>query len=95
MKLQLDYDNKIISLDSNANLRELVDRLQQILPDWEDWKINTSINNWRNPIIIREYPSKPWWEYQSYSELLYNHTPHNYQIDDTNITGVHNIELTS
>ena len=61
MKIQLDYNLKIITLDNTVSLQEFVDKLKEILPDWEGWILDTNqvITNWTNPIIIDRYPSAP------------------------------------
>lgn len=76
MKIQLDYDLKEIRLEKDINLGEFVEKIQEILPDFKDWKLSTNnIINWTNPIIIDRYPSpiqpydggpqtpQPWWEW--------------------------------
>lgn len=75
MKIQLDTTNKVIKLESSINLGELVKNLEKLLPkgEWKDFSLetNTVINNWSNPIIIRDRdwfptPHKPWdWYYKT------------------------------
>lgn len=74
MKIQLDYEHKIITLDQDTNLGEFMDKVQTILPDWKEWKLetHTTISRWQNPVIIEkiEYPTYPspntdplpWWQ---------------------------------
>jgi len=62
MRIQLDYDTKVLKLESNINLGDFVKKIKTILPDWKKWKLetNTVIQNWANPIYIETY-SYPWW----------------------------------
>lgn len=39
MKIQLDYELKVITLQSDVNLKEFVDKIQKLLPDWKEWNI--------------------------------------------------------
>lgn len=69
MKIQIDFDNKIITLENNVNLKEFYDRIKMLLPDgeWKNYNIdtNTVINNWKDPIYIpyTPIPINPyhWW----------------------------------
>lgn len=68
MKLQLDTTAKVIRLEVSANLKELFNLLNKILPnkEWEEYKLetNTIIQNWTSPIVITPYippQSYPWW----------------------------------
>jgi len=67
MKIQLDTTAKTIKVEQAVNFGELVEVLDKMLPDgeWKTYKLeaNTVIQNWGNPIIIRERaypPSWPW-----------------------------------
>lgn len=67
MKLELDFDNKIVKLTDKINFKELKDLLEKILPNYEEWEIDTNTNiNWSSPIIIKESPYRPqpWWDQQ-------------------------------
>jgi len=69
MKIQLDYDNKTITLEDNVNLGEFVDKVKKILPDFKEWKLNTqTVIDWVNPITVPYIPyvpyrAYPWWEW--------------------------------
>lgn len=39
MKLQLDFENKIITIEDTVNLGKLVSRLEELLPDWKQWEL--------------------------------------------------------
>ncbi len=57
MKIELDFDSKIITLKSEVNIKELHDKLKTILPDWKEWKIEavkTEISYWPGTTTI--YP---------------------------------------
>lgn len=61
MKIHLDYDSKLLTLENSVNLGDFINKIQSVLPDWEQWKINTTLNTvWIDP--IRVYYPKPWWE---------------------------------
>lgn len=66
MKIQLDYDRNIIKLESSlVKLSDFVEKIQSILPDWEEWRLETNtIVNWTNPIVIDQplQPISPWWQ---------------------------------
>ena len=76
MKIQLDLDNKKIRVEEETNLNEFFKAIKKLLPndEWKQFTFDpTVINNWTNPIIIKEYPnypsspiqpwpmSPPWW----------------------------------
>lgn len=62
MKLQIDFTNKTIKLEDNVNFAELVTKLQQMLPDWADYKIMTNtVIQWTNP-----YYNYIEWRYKPY-----------------------------
>lgn len=73
MRIQLDTTNKTIKLEDGVNLKEFFSKVQQILPngEWEDFTLetNTTIQQWANPIIIKEYPSpyQPVYRYPWYT----------------------------
>ena len=67
MKIELDYDSKLIKLENKVELKKFVETIQKILPDWEDWSLDTNTTiNWTNPITINPplpyIPIRPWWE---------------------------------
>lgn len=68
MKIELDYDNKVIKLENKTELKNFVETIQNILPDWEEWTLDTNTTiNWSNPIVIDRtsnpyIPIQPWWE---------------------------------
>jgi len=39
MKLELDYENKIVSVQGSVNLSEIVAKLQLAVSDWKEWGI--------------------------------------------------------
>ncbi len=83
MKIQLDFTNKIITIESNINLFDFVKKIKVILPDWKDWTLNNnnSVIYWTNPI---EYaPYKPF-DPISWPIITYQ-TNDNNQTHDNNI----------
>ena len=80
MKIKLDTDNKVITIESPVNLKELYETLKKILPDdeWKEYdlKTNTTIEFPTQPIIIEKerwpspyptVPGQPWWYYAPYT----------------------------
>ena len=71
MKIQVDSNSKIIKIeDTLIPFKELISYLDKLLPKdsplgyWQEYSLetNTVIENWNNPIIIKEteYPYKKW-----------------------------------
>lgn len=59
MKIQLNYDTKVITVEKRVNLKLIFKTLKRILSDWEEWELNTNTEIiWRNPspIIISTTP---------------------------------------
>ncbi len=52
MKIQLDFTNKIITIESNVNLFDFMKRIKKVLPDWKEWELNVKSETiyWANPI---------------------------------------------
>lgn len=64
MKIQLDFTNKLIRIDEQTNLGDLFTKLQSLLPDWKEWKLDSqSITYWTNPV---------WWNWR---ESYYGNPP--------------------
>lgn len=62
MKIQLDLDNKRIKVEQEVNMGDFFNTIKKLLPDnlWKEFTFDpTVINNWSNPIIIKEYPTWP------------------------------------
>ena len=65
MKMQLDTTNKTIKIEENVKISKLIEVLKQMLPtDWKNFTLetHTTIVNWNEPYIIREYPRRQWFE---------------------------------
>ena len=74
MKIQLDTTKKTIKLDESVKLSELVEKLEELLPNgkWKEFSLEqNAITEWTHPIIWKEYypinwkeyyPIKPYWE---------------------------------
>lgn len=75
MKIQLDYNRKEITLENNANLKELFDIIKASIPDWKEWTMTTNSSIIWNPapiIINQPYRTNPWWEvWPSYPIVKY------------------------
>jgi len=58
MKVELDFDNKIIKLETDVKLLEFVKKITEILPDWQSWTLETNTTiEWAGsyPIIRPPY----------------------------------------
>jgi hypothetical protein len=95
MKLQLDTENKTIRLESKVSLKEFMEVIKKLLPnnDWQEFSLetNVTINNWSNPIIIKEiekYPVYP-------KPIWYSNTGDydNTKVNPTFCSGTYNVEL--
>lgn len=69
MKFQLDTTNKTIKIEESVKLSKLLSVVKRMFPngEWQDFTLltNTTIEQWLNPIIYKEYypqPIKPWYE---------------------------------
>ncbi len=72
MKLLIDTENKVIKIEENVNLGELIEKIKKLLPgEWKEYKLeaNTQIV-WANPIVIDRWPVYPyyphWWDQPNY-----------------------------
>jgi hypothetical protein len=62
MKIQLDFEEKKLTVEDNVNIGELVEKIKHFLPDWKKWTLETKTQViWNNPIYIDRY-WQPWWE---------------------------------
>ncbi len=60
MKIQLDFDNKTITLEADCELKEFIPVIQRILPDWQKWTLRMEIiTTWINPVPWPIYPYVP------------------------------------
>lgn len=60
MKLKIDFDNKLITLEDKTNLGKFFETLEKTLPDWKDYNIEAVKEIiWNYPynerIIVRPY----------------------------------------
>jgi hypothetical protein len=63
MKIQLDTDAKTIKIEGNVTIGDFIKKIKLLLPDdWQKYKLetNTVIQQWASPIIIRNWPIRPW-----------------------------------
>jgi len=76
MKIKLDFDNKIVTLDESVNLKEFISMIKSIIPNWKDWKLDTNTTiTWNNPITVPYVPYTPyreWWT--DYPTIRYDTT---------------------
>jgi|SRR6478736_5615492 len=58
MKLQIDTELKTIKLESQTNLKEFFEKIQNFLPDWAEYKLETNVTiNWGAYPVYRD----PWY----------------------------------
>jgi hypothetical protein len=102
MKLQIDVDKKVIKIEESVNLGKLAEVLYKFFPnnEWKEYELetHTTINNWSNPIIIREYRDYyPWWStvgtYNSGNFQVYNNGNGNDFNTLTGSNGVYNVQV--
>jgi hypothetical protein len=89
MKIQLDTTNKTIRLEESVNLGEFIAIIKQLLPngDYMQYTLDTSpIVNWQSPLIVKEYPIKP---YYPTGVPWITYTGHTYRYN----AGTYNIEI--
>lgn len=91
MKIQLDYDSKVITILENVNLKKFTDNISKLLPDWESWSLNvTNSIVYYAPITIPYVPPtpRPWWE------LVHTGTPNPIvTYTDDAVTGVYTLDI--
>ena len=69
MKITLDYDNKKIILEQDCNIGEFMERIEHLLPDWDNWTLQTkrevSLGSPARDVTIPSpqiQPYTPWYE---------------------------------
>ena len=63
MKIKIDTEKKIISVEENCNLGTLVGFLKNTIPAWEEYEIETNVTvTWSYPV----YPYRPYYPYYPY-----------------------------
>jgi len=60
MKIKIDFDNKLITLEDKTNLGKFFETLEKLLPDWEEYNVEAVKEIiWNYPynerIIVRPY----------------------------------------
>jgi len=65
MKIQLDYDNKTITLEDDIIVGEFLEKIETLLPNWKEWKMATRKELNFEPVFIQERyytgsPVFPW-----------------------------------
>jgi len=67
MNIELNFDKKLITVREDVNLMDLIDKLRNMLPDYNKWSITSVFinNNIYNPAPItvnKPEMGQPWWE---------------------------------
>jgi len=74
--MKIDIENKILEVDSNTTLGEIVEKLEKVLSieEWKNYRIKSVVEYIPYPYYIN--PSTPWWEVTCLSdnsgEFLYD-----------------------
>lgn len=76
MKLKIDFDNKLITLEDKTNLGRFFETLEKISPDWKDYNVEAVKEIiWNYPynerIIVRPYRPII---YETSPDWIYRHT---------------------
>jgi hypothetical protein len=62
MKIQLDTENKTITIEESVNLHDFFEQINSILPGgvWREYSLQvTKITEWRDPITVPHSPTNP------------------------------------
>lgn len=92
MKLQINTDSKVIKIESTVKIKDILDTLKKMLPDYEDYYLesNTNIINWERPTHTKKHiPNQPYW----YMGLPGSWTEHKTNSVTLENKGVYNIEV--
>ncbi len=64
MKIELDYDNKTITIKDSVNADELINKLNELKIDLKEWTLNQDVVLVESPNIYpspnQPYPAFPW-----------------------------------
>lgn len=105
MKIQVDIDNKTITIIDDVNLGDLIRSLSKLFPE-EDWNKFTLLHRnmhtppYHNPDINFPWMQNPITTYGGSGTTTIQHYPGTFTLQGTNTTqqtllkSVHNIELT-
>lgn len=93
MKLQLDTENKTITIEEDVNLHEFYEQINNILPGglWREFTLKVEkIREWNNPITVTpQTPQTPLTPYPpTYPQIWYG-------TSNTDIIGGNNLTLTN
>jgi len=90
MKLQLDTENKTITIEEDVNLHEFYEQINNILPGglWREFTLKVEkIREWNNPITVTPHtPINPY--PPTYPQIWYG-------TSNTDIIGGNNLTLTN
>ena len=96
MKLTIDFDNRIINIEEEVKLEDLIDKLKKLFPkdEWKKFKLTTNtFQYWYNPIVE---PIQPFWSYPWYqpSEINCGYaTDGSGEFSINQCFGTHNLEV--
>ncbi len=56
MKIELDFDQKIITVVSEVNMHELYDKMKELKLDPKEWKLQHNVFSWGAYPVYPPYP---------------------------------------
>lgn len=69
MKIQLDFDTKVVKVEDDVNLHKFVKAVKKLLPNWKEWNIATNSKIEWIPYYL------PYWYNEPYVYYTDNTTP--------------------
>jgi len=72
MKIEIDSVNKVVKPVGKVNLNEFLKEVQKLVPNWEEYTLDVTVNiNWNPPVAEPYRPLSPWDEPYKYPPLPY------------------------
>jgi len=101
MRIQVDFDNKIIKLENSTNLLNFIEKIKLILgEELKDYKLDTNTKiEWINPMIVKTDPywyyKQPYVYYTSNNNELTNSLGNSAELKKTGIINIQYNESTT
>jgi len=71
MKLRIDFDRKIIALEDNINLGKFIIKIKEIIPDWQNWTLETNVTfTYKAPITISQPYTYPYYTVTNLNSIV-------------------------
>ena len=77
MKIQLDFDNKVVKVEDNVNLHEFIKTVKKLLSEWKEWDIATNSKIEWVPYYLPYWNNEPYVYYTTDTEPIFTSTPLN------------------